>query len=79
MKEKFDVSGMSCAACVAHVEKAVSGVDGVSGCQVSLLTNDMIVDYDGSDSTASAIIDSVQKAGYGASRIGKKAGMNWGR
>ena len=67
MKEKYDVSGMSCAACVAHVEKAVSGVEGVQHCQVSLLTNDMIVEYDENVTGAEAIIASVEKAGYGAS------------
>ena len=58
---------MSCAACSARVEKAVSKVDGVTSCSVSLLTNSM-----GVEGTASpeAIIDAVQKAGYGASRKG---------
>ena len=65
--EQYNVTGMSCAACSARVEKAVSRVDGVTSCSVSLLTNSM-----GVDGTASpeAIIDAVQKAGYGASRKG---------
>ncbi|MCR5705853.1 MAG: cation transporter, partial [Acholeplasmatales bacterium] len=45
MKEKFDVKGMSCAACVAHVDKAVRSVEGVKDCQVNLLTNSMEVEY----------------------------------
>ena len=65
--EQYNVTGMSCAACSARVEKAVSKVDGVTSCSVSLLTNSM-----GVDGTASpeAIIDAVKKAGYGASRKG---------
>ena len=65
--EQYNVTGMSCAACSARVEKAVSKVDGVTSCSVSLLTNSM-----GVEGTASpeAIIDAVQKAGYGASSKG---------
>ncbi|MCR5203099.1 MAG: heavy metal translocating P-type ATPase [Lachnospiraceae bacterium] len=63
-KEKFDVTGMSCAACSARVEKAVSKVDGVSECQVNLLTNSMTVS---GDVTAETIIQAVTNAGYGAS------------
>ncbi len=62
--EQFNVTGMSCAACSARVEKAVSKVPGVASCSVSLLTNSM-----GVEGTASAadIIKAVQDAGYGAS------------
>ena len=62
--EQFNVTGMSCAACSARVEKAVSKVPGVTSCSVSLLTNSM-----GVEGTASAadIIKAVQDAGYGAS------------
>ena len=61
--EKYDVTGMSCAACQAHVEKAVNGVQGVTSCTVSLLTNSMTV-----EGTASSedIINAVENAGYGA-------------
>jgi len=61
--EQYSVTGMSCAACQARVEKAVSGVPGVETCSVSLLTNSM-----GVEGTASAeeIIQAVEKAGYGA-------------
>ena len=62
--DKYNVTGMSCSVCSARVEKAVSKVDGVSTCQVNLLTNSMMV-----DGTASRddIISAVEKAGYGAS------------
>ena len=61
--EQYTVTGMSCAACVARVEKAVSGVKGVTSCSVSLLTNSM-----GVEGTADAeeIIAAVRNAGYGA-------------
>ena len=61
--EQYIVTGMSCAACSARVEKAVSGVPGVTACSVSLLTNSM-----GVEGTASpeAIVSAVEKAGYGA-------------
>ena len=62
--KQFDVTGMSCAACSARVEKAVSHVPGVTACAVSLLTNSMGVEGTATDQ---AIIDAVQAAGYGAS------------
>ena len=62
--EQYNVTGMSCAACSARVEKAVKGVPGVTSCSVSLLTNSMGVE--GTASSA-AIIKAVQDAGYGAS------------
>ena len=68
--EQYNVTGMSCAACSARVEKAVSAVEGVTGCSVSLLTNSM-----GVEGTASpaAIIAAVEAAGYGASLKGAAA------
>ena len=65
--KQYNVTGMSCAACSARVEKAVSKVPGVTSCSVSLLTNSM-----GVDGTASAqeIIRAVEQAGYGASEKG---------
>ena len=45
MKQKFDVTGMSCSACSAHVEKAVSKVPGIDKVQVNLLQNSMVVEY----------------------------------
>ena len=64
--KKFLVTGMSCAACQARVEKAVSGVSGVESCAVSLLTNSMGVEGSASDAE---IIEAVEKAGYGASVV----------
>ena len=63
MKNKFDVKGMSCAACVAHVDKAVRGVPGVEDCQVNLLTNSMEVSYT-DPSVVEKINMAVSKAGY---------------
>ena len=62
--EQYNVTGMSCAACSARVEKAVKQVPGVTACSVSLLTNSM-----GVEGTASPadIVKAVQEAGYGAS------------
>ncbi|MBR1764587.1 MAG: heavy metal translocating P-type ATPase [Ruminococcus sp.] len=67
--EQYNVTGMSCAACSARVEKAVSAVEGVTSCSVSLLTNSM-----GVEGTAGAaeIIKAVENAGYGASLKGQK-------
>ena len=62
--EQYKVTGMSCAACVARVEKAVNSVEGVKSCAVSLLTNSMGIE---GDAAPEAIIKAVEKAGYGAS------------
>ena len=62
--EQYTVTGMSCAACSARVEKAVKAVPGVTSCSVSLLTNSMGVE---GTASASAIVRAVQEAGYGAS------------
>ena len=62
--EQYTVTGMSCAACSARVEKAVKAVPGVTSCSVSLLTNSMGVE---GTASASAIVKEVQEAGYGAS------------
>lgn len=65
-KEKFNVSGMSCAACQSHVQKAVISVSGVKSAQVNLLTNSMVVEYDESQCSAMKIEEAVEKAGYHA-------------
>ncbi len=65
--EQFNVTGMSCAACSLRVEKAVSKLDGVESCSVSLLTNSMGVEGTASDAD---IIAAVEAAGYGASKKG---------
>ena len=69
-RSRYRITGMSCAACQAHVEKAVSGVDGVTGCEVSLLTNSMVVE---GSASSEEIICAVEKAGYGASISDKDA------
>ncbi|MGN0242516.1 MAG: heavy metal translocating P-type ATPase [Lachnospiraceae bacterium] len=61
--KQFHVTGMTCAACSARVEKAVSGIEGVTDCSVNLLTNSMSVD---GDVETSVIIQAVEQAGYGA-------------
>ena len=66
---QFDVSGMSCAACSARVEKAVSSLEGVSSCSVNLLTGSMIVEGSVTDEE---IISAVVKSGYGATKKGEK-------
>ena len=67
---KYDVTGMSCAACQAHVEKAVSSLDGVSSCEVSLLTNSLKVT---GSASSDAVIKAVENAGYGASVSGESS------
>lgn len=68
--EKFDVTGMSCAACSARVEKAVSKLDGIESCSVNLLTNSMAVEGNVSPET---IISAVQDVGYGAALQGSNS------
>ena len=67
--EQYNVTGMSCAACSARVEKAVMGVEGVKSCSVSLLTNSMGVEGTANEN---AIIEAVKNAGYGASKKGSE-------
>lgn len=78
--EKYNVTGMTCSACSARVEKTVSKLDGVSQASVNLLTNSMTVDYDENKVTQDNIIKAVTQAGYGASleetQKGKKSGSN---
>lgn len=66
MKQKFDVTGMTCAACSAHVEKAVCKVAGVDQVNVNLLSNSMVVEYNEETTDAGQIIHAVEEAGYGA-------------
>lgn len=72
MKQRFTVTGMTCAACSAHVEKAVKGLEGVEEVQVNLLGNTMSVRYH-APLTSQEICAAVVKAGYGATPIGEKA------
>lgn len=67
MKEKFDVTGMTCSACSSRVEKCVSKLEGIENVSVNLLTNSMQVEYNDTVLSKSQIIDAVVKAGYGAS------------
>ena len=66
MQEKFAVTGMTCAACSAHVEKAVSKLGGVQSCGVNLMLGSMVVDYDEDLLSPQTIIAAVTDAGYGA-------------
>jgi len=73
MRETFDITGMTCAACSARVQKAAGGVDGVTEANVNLLKNSMELDYDGDPKTADAVVAAIKKAGYGAmSRTARK-------
>ena len=72
--KQYTVTGMSCAACSSRVEKAVSKVDGVTSCSVSLLTNSMGVDGSASDR---AVIEAVEAAGYGAAVKGRGNDQKW--
>lgn len=68
MNDKFDITGMSCAACQSRVEKAVKGLEGISDANVNLLTNSMMVEYDENIVNTEDIIKCVEKAGYGAKK-----------
>lgn len=72
-KVKFDVIGMTCSACQAHVEKAVRNVPGVAIANVNLLQNSMQVEFDESSTGTPQIISAVEQAGYGASERGVKS------
>ena len=67
MKKKYNVTGMMCAACQANVDHAVCKIDGVNSVNVSLLANNMVVDFDESKVSDETIIQAVTKVGYGAS------------
>ena len=67
MQEKYNVTGMTCAACQARVQKSVSNLTGVQECNVNLLKNSMVVTYDDKNVNSGQIIAAVEKAGYGAS------------
>lgn len=68
-QDKFDVGGMTCAACQAHVDRAVSKLDGVQSVAVNLLAGSMMVDYDPAQVTSDDICTAVDRAGYSASPI----------
>ena len=66
MKQKFDVTGMTCSACSAHVEKSVNKLAGISSVNVNLLQNSMTVEYEETELTDEEIIKAVEQGGYGA-------------
>ena len=68
-QDKFDVGGMTCAACQAHVDRAVSKLDGVQGVAVNLLAGSMMVDYDPAQVSLDDICTAVDRAGYSASPV----------
>lgn len=71
MKESFKVTGMTCAACSSHVEKAVNKLDGIDSVSVNLLAGSMQVEYQEGIVTADGIIDAIQRGGYGATTLSK--------
>lgn len=73
--EKFQVTGMTCAACSAHVEKAAAGVAGVDKVSVNLLMNQMVVEYE-APATVQSICEAVEEAGYGASPAAAEMGAD---
>lgn len=73
MTEKFDITGMTCSACSAHVEKSVKKLDGVRSVSVNLLQNNMYVEFDENTVTSEDIINAVVSGGYGASVSGSKS------
>lgn len=74
MKQRFDVTGMSCTACSSHVERAVSALAGVSSVTVDLMQNRMLVEYDDSKLSEAEICRAVAAAGYGARPAGAAGG-----
>ena len=72
MKSVFNITGMSCAACAARVDKAVSAVRGVQSVAVNLLKNTMRVEYDEKTVSPAVIVSAVEQAGYGARVLGEK-------
>ncbi len=73
-QDKFDVGGMTCAACQAHVDRAVSKLDGVQGVAVNLLAGSMMVDYDPAQVSPDDICTAVDRAGYSASPVSTGTG-----
>lgn len=72
MDKKFNITGMSCAACSAHIEKSVGKLKGVESVSVNLLKNSMSVSYNENAVTVNDIISAVESGGYGASEVGAK-------
>ena len=75
-KETFDVQGMTCSSCQAHVEKAVRNLDGIKSANVNLISNNMIVEYDEKKLDENKIISAVVNAGYGANKAEDNSDIN---
>ena len=73
MKQKFDITGMTCSACSSRVEKSVEKLPGIQAVSVNLLTNSMQVEYDENNLNQGQIVNTVEKAGYGAFVVGGEA------
>lgn len=76
--EKFNITGMTCSACQAHVEKEVGALDGIESCTVSLLANQMTCSYDDEKLSREDIIKAVGDAGYGASSLSEPSSSSKG-
>ena len=76
MKEKYDITGMTCSACVGHVEKCVKSLPGIEFVQVNLLTNSMLVSFEPNELSSSEIESAVEKAGYQAQLSNKTPNSN---
>jgi Cu2+-exporting ATPase/Cu+-exporting ATPase len=69
LKQKFDVTGMGCAACVSRIEGDVGKMSGIKSVSVNLLKNSMVADFDELKTSAADIVKTVEDAGYGASPV----------
>ena len=74
--DKFNIQGMTCSSCSAHVERAVKKLQGIKNVNVNLLSNNMIVEYDENSTNKDIIIAAVEEAGYGANIDGKSEKEN---
>lgn len=72
MKQKFNVNGMGCSACVARVERAVNALSGINSVSVSLIENSMMCDFDEKKLSIEEIIKAVVDAGYGAEVVSEE-------
>jgi Cu2+-exporting ATPase/Cu+-exporting ATPase len=74
MKQKFDITGMGCAACVARIETDVKKMDGIGSVSVNLLKNSMVAEFDETKTSVPAIVKTVEDAGYGAAPVSPPVG-----
>ena len=73
MKEKFSISGMSCAACSSGIERTINRLDGIKKAEVSLMGESMLVEYDENVISSEKIIQAVVELGYGAEKYDERA------